>query len=146
MLTTTGEMKDKPYFIPFKAEHMTAFSPDCRHTVLKPGTVAALYDVFGVGFTGMAGRTAFIAGGLVPHQHIGYGWLLTTPLVTRYPIWITRTVNTLLLSMMKGMELYYTDAYVDPGLDNHVRWASMLGFRRVASYPPWVLYRLYRRD
>ena len=146
---------DNPVLVPFKIAHfdrirlrpMDALGvqgiPNLRERLIR----VALMQM---AVSGLAGDEVVFCGGLLTlWPGVEEAWLLTSPLVEKYPVWFHRTVDRYLHDKEIELGLRRIQMTVHQDHETGKRWAERLGFAceaRMAKYGPQGHdYYLYAR-
>lgn len=116
-----------PKLVPYKAEHllMLAFRDSDRADASRH---AFRHETDGIAFTAIYDDKLYGCAGIVIEGHIGVAWaVLTTELMTQFPIWTTRIVRTVIRQAVKIYKLQRVEM---AALSNRVDWGVALGFTR----------------
>lgn len=127
-------LNNKPFLIPFKmnqVQYMDLREFDKRVFLSVPNSAKELmaYERSGYGWTGIVGNEIIAAGGIAPiWEGVGCAWLLSTPLVDKYKLFLHRTVKNAIMQTSKAKNLHRIETAI---LTDHIvsqRWAERLGF------------------
>ena len=87
------------------------------------------YERSGYAWTGIVGTEIIAAGGICPiWEGVACAWLLSTPLVDKYKLFLHKTVKNAIIQTSKAKNLHRIETAI---LTDHVvsqKWAERLGF------------------
>ena len=120
----------EPRLIPFKAEHLFAFTNRDGATSLG-WKAAASKEEGGPAFTAIAGESMLgCAGVVIPWPGMGIAWVSMGAAALRYPLWVTRTVRRVLQDITRAHRLHRLEACVLAGSAVNRQWIEAIGFTR----------------
>lgn len=127
---------NKPFLIPFhtyQVQYMDLREFDRRVFLSVPSSTRELiaYERGGYSWTGVVGTDIIAAGGISPiWEGVACAWLLSTPLVDKYQLFLHKTVKNAIKLVTEAKNLHRIETTI---LTDHVvsqRWAERLGFVR----------------
>lgn len=116
--------------VPFRVEHLYQIVP--RETVNMDQAIAAAIRLEGLGpaFTAIDGERVIGCGGVARlWGRVGEAWTLFGAEIAEHPVWLHRTVRTMLRDIMDGMDLDRLQVNVLADSERNCRWVKRLGFR-----------------
>lgn len=116
--------------VPFAIEHLYQIVP--RETIRMEQAIAAAIRLDGLGpaFTAMDGERVIGCGGVARlWGRVGEAWTIFGAEIQDHPIWLHRTVRTMLRDIMDGMGLDRLQVNVLATSERNCRWVFRLGFQ-----------------
>lgn len=127
-------LNNKPFLIPFKmhqVEYMDLREFDKRVFLSVPNSAKELiaYERSGYAWTGIVGSEIIAAGGIAPiWDGVACAWLLSTPLVDKYKLFLHKTVKNAIIETAKAKNLHRIETAILVEHTVSQRWAERLGF------------------
>ncbi len=127
-------MLNKPFLVPFhvhQVQYMDLREFDKRVFLSVPNSTKELiaYERSGYAWTGIVGTEIIAAGGIAPiWEGVACAWLLSTPLVDKYKLFLHKTVKNAIRFVSEAKRLHRIETVI---LADHLisqRWAERLGF------------------
>lgn len=115
---------------PFQIEHLHQIVP--RETIRMDQAIAAAIRLEGLGpaFTALAGERVIGCGGVIRlWGRVGEGWTILGAEIAEHPVWLHRTVRTMLRDIFDGMGLDRLQVNVLAASERNCRWVNRLGFQ-----------------
>jgi len=123
-------MNNKPYLVPFRADHMLSFV-NRDSSILEEMRVATRKEVGGPAFTAIFdGNIIGCAGVMLLWPGVGEAWVAFDKNVEKHGVWMTRTVRYILRDIIKGCRLHRVEAVVLTENTRNLRGIRKLGFTR----------------
>jgi len=84
----------------------------------------------GYGYTGLADGEIVGLGGILPlWKGVGEAWVVSSPLVARYPLFFYRTIYWMLEELMEKMELVRVQTTVHCKHERSIKWVEKMKFK-----------------
>ena len=128
-------MLNKPFLVPFhvhQVKYMDLREFDKRVFLSVPNSTKELiaYERSGYAWTGIVGTEIIAAGGIAPiWEGVACAWLLSTPLVDKYKLFLHKTVKNAIKLVTEAKALHRIETAI---LTDHLvsqKWAECLGFK-----------------
>lgn len=121
-----------PTLMPFRAEHILAFSHREPVGLDQWGGVmqAVKKETMGPAFTATVGETYLGSAGIaILWAGVGEAWMILAPEVEKHGIWLTRTVRRVFEDIREAFNLRRVQATVRVDSPRNQRWIDLLGFK-----------------
>lgn len=115
-----------PTLVKFRAHHLLALRDDTSPV----STLNALArEKAGIAYTALDGDRILGCAGVVAEGRCGSVWsCLTDELKKTHPLWLHRTVKSLIMPIIQTLDLVRVEAFVDPTVKMNCEWVKRLGF------------------
>ena len=92
--------------------------------------IAGFADDNSPGYSGFVDDEYAFSAGIVESLGVGTVWVITTPLVEKYPLWFTKAVRNMLNAGKDLYKLQRIQATVLKENKKAIKWIEFLGFER----------------
>lgn len=129
MIKSPKSKVQSPRLIPFRAEHLLAFSN--RDTPVQEEIALSIKkERGGPAYTGIAGEMILgCAGVVIMWQGVGAVWMSLSDTVGLYKIWFHRICRRALADIMRAYDLHRIEAVVRSDNERNRKWIEALGFK-----------------
>ena len=111
---------------PFKIDHVKNLRPHDQKLI----QIAAFADDNSPSYSGFVDDEYAFSAGIVQAFGVGTVWVVTTPLVEKYPLWFSKAVRNMLNAGTDLYKLQRVQATVLKENKQAVKWIEFLGFKR----------------